>query len=398
MNESAIVFILLGGAFLLGLAADAIGRRTHLPRVTMVLVLGFLVGPAVLDLLPEGYEGLFQRASEIALTMVGFLLGESLVHSIRDGDGRVVLLISITAVVATAAIVFAGLWAIGVPITAALLLAGIATATDPAATVDVIRQTGAKGRFPDVLKGVVAIDDAWGLLGFSLLMSVAQVTSGNGDGFWGPLREGLWEIGGAIVIGTVLGLIMAAVAGRISKDEPTLLEAMGFTFLACGLAIGASVSFILTAMIMGAFVALFARRCHRPFHAIENIEVPFMILFFTLAGASLDLVALKVIGWTGALFLILRTIGRLLGGWWGSWWAGAPKTIRRGMGMSMMPQAGVALGMALLAQQKFPESGELILQIAIGSTVFFEVLGPFATRWALTRADRYEGVTGSIRM
>ena len=398
MNESAIVFILLGGTFLLGLAADSIGRRTHLPRVTMVLVLGFVVGPGVFDILPEGYEGLFQRASEIALTMVGFLLGESLVHSIRDGDGRVVLVISITAVLATAIIVFTGLWAIGVPVTAALLLAGIATATDPAATVDVIRQTGAKGRFPDVIKGVVAIDDAWGLLGFSLLMAVAQVTSGNGNGFWEPILHGLWEIGGALLIGSVLGLIMAVVSGRISKDEPTLLEAMGFTFLACGLSIAAGVSFILTAMAMGAFVALFAPHCTHPFHAIENIELPFMILFFTLAGASLDLGALKVIGWTGAVFLVLRIIGRLLGGWWGGWWGGAPKTIRRGTGMAIMPQAGVALGMALLAEQQFPESGELILQVAIGSTVFFEVFGPFATRWALSRADRYEEVTGPIRM
>ena len=244
----------------------------------MVLILGFVVGPACLDVLPEDFKNLFQRASEIALTMVGFILGERLVHSVRGGDGRAVLMISIAAVVVTAAVVFIGLWAVGVGLTAALLLAGIATATDPAATLDVIRQTGTKGRFSDVLQGVVAVDDAWGLLGFSLLLAIAGITTGNGDGAWEPISEGLLEIGGALLIGSVLGLVMAFVTGRIAKGEPTLLEAMGFVFLACGLAIGAGVSFILTAMVMGAFVSLFARHHEYPFHTIENIELPFMIL------------------------------------------------------------------------------------------------------------------------
>lgn len=391
MDHTAVIFTLLGVTFLLGLAADAIGRRTQLPRITTVLLIGFVVGPACLGILPEGYEKLFQRASEIALTMVGFLLGERLVHSVRGGEGRSVLLISITAVAVTAALVFVGLWAIGVPLPAAMLLAGIATATAPAATVDVVRQCGAEGKFADTLLGVVAVDDAWGLLGFSLLMAGAKMVAG--DGTWEPVSEGLWELGGALLIGGLLGPVMAYVTGRILTGEPSLLEAVGFVFLACGLAIAAGVSFILTAMVMGALVARFARHHEYPFHSIEDIELPFMILFFTLAGASLDFEMLGTIGWFGFGYIVLRFLGRFLGGWWGGRLAGQPAPIRRVMGLSLMPQAGVALGMALLAQEKFPESGELILQITIGSTVVFELFGPLMTRIALNRARRVEAAS-----
>ncbi len=306
--------------------------------------------------------------------MVGFLLGERLVRSARGGEGRAVLLISLAAVAVTAAIVFLGLWAVGLPLPAALLLAGIATATAPAATVDVIRQMGAKGKFATTLLGVVAIDDAWGLLGFSLLMAAAKVLAGAGAELWEPIGEGAWEIGGALLIGSGLGLIMAFLTGRISKGEPTLLEAIGFVFLACGLSIIAGVSFILTAMVMGVCVALFAKHHHYPFAAIEHIELPFMIIFFMLAGASLELATLGDIGLIGAAYVCLRMVGRFLGGWWGGHLAGADPRICRGMGLGLMPQAGVALGMALLAEQKFPDIGGQVLQIAIGSTVFFELV------------------------
>jgi Kef-type K+ transport system membrane component KefB len=390
MEDAAVVFILLGAMFLLGLAADGIGRRTLLPRVTMVLIIGFAIGPECFGFLPEGYEALFQRSAEIALTMVGFLLGERLVHSVRGGEGRAVLLISIAAVCFTAAVVLVGLWAIGVPLSAALLLAGIATATDPAATIDVVRQIGAKGKFASTLLGVVAVDDAWGLLGFSLLMAIAGVVVGNGANWWEPIGEGAWEVGGALLIGGGLGLMMAYLTGRISKGEPTLLEAIGFVFLACGLSIAAGVSFILTAMVMGVCVALFAKHHQYPFAAIEHIELPFTILFFVLAGASLEIAALGGIGLAGAAYVGLRMLGRLGGGWAGGRLAGAPPAMCRGMGLGLMPQAGVALGMALLAKQKFPEQGELVLQIAIGSTVFFELVGPLMTRFAIGRAQRLE--------
>jgi Kef-type K+ transport system membrane component KefB len=281
--------------------------------------------------------------------------------------------------------VFLGLWAMGMPMVVALLLAGVATATDPAATEDVIRESKAKGPFSRLVSGIVAVDDAWGLLLFSILLAAAQMMTGNGGEAMEPSWEGLREIGGAIVVGGGLGVVMAFLTGRIEKGEPTVLEAVGFVMLVCGVSLYCGVSFILAAMTMGTVVSLLAKHHRRPFHVIENIEFPFMIVFFVLAGAALEPRALAGMGWYGFGYILLRAASRLVGGWLGGAAAGVDDGTRRLVGMALMPQAGVALGMALLAAEQIPSVGGVVLQAAIGSTVIFEVVGPVFTRHALNR-------------
>lgn len=379
MEGAALIFVTLGATFLLALFAQELGRKTRLPRVTMLLLLGFLIGPGALDLLPEGVSSLFERASEIALTMVGFLLGERLMHSLSGGNGRVVLAISLSVVLVTAGVLFGGLLLAGLDPVTAILLAGIATATDPAATIDVVRQSKKKSKFIDILLGVVAVDDAWGLLFFSLLLAGAKMMTGESSGVMDSVMEGSWELGGAVLIGGILGALLSYVSRRWKEKETLMIESMGFVFLACGLALWMDVSFILTSMVMGAVVARYSRRERQPFHLIENVELPFMILFFTLAGASLDLAALGAIGWWGLAYVLLRALGRYLGGRLGARTAGVSAEFGQRVGLAMMPQAGVALGMALIAEQKIPGTGGVVMQIAIGSTVFFELVGPILT-------------------
>ncbi len=394
LEESGSLFITLGATFLLGLAADAVGRRTSLPRVTLLVVLGFLIGPGVLDLLPAEQEVLFELAAGIALTMVGFLLGERVGHLVAEGGAREMLILSVAIVLCTAAVVGAGLWLIGVPLTMALLLAGIATATDPAATADVVDAMGGEGRFSKLLLAIVAVDDAWGVLAFSVLLALADLLAGNGEGFLEPLRAGLWEIGGALLLGAVLGVFMAKVTGRISPGEPTRLEALGFVFLLCGGALVAGVSFILAAMTMGVAVALLANHHERPFHEIKRLELPFMILFFVLAGAQFEVRSLWAAGLAGGCYVALRILGRVVGGWLGGRLAGSGDRTRRWAGLALMPQAGVAIGMALLAAEKFPEHAEALMQTTIGATVLFELVGPVLTRLAISRAEDRSPVGG----
>ncbi|QQL45343.1 cation:proton antiporter [Sulfuriroseicoccus oceanibius] len=386
MKEPAYLFLMLGATFLLGLAADAMGRRTSLPRVTLLIILGFLVGPACLDLLPPVQDALFTLSANIALTMVGFLLGERMGSLLAEGGAREMLIISITVALLTAAIVGAGLWLVGVPVVLALLLAGIATATDPVATVDVIDAVGAKGRFSKLLLAIVAVDDAWGLLLFSLLLSAAGILSGNAGDAWAPLWEGLWEIAGALGLGGILGVLMAYVTGRISPGDPTRLEAIGFVFLLCGGSLMLEVSFVLAAMTMGMVVSLRAKHHEHPFHEIKRLELPFMILFFLLAGAHFELRSLATVGIAGACFIGLRVLGRIAGGWVGGKLAASPASIRRWIGWTLMPQAGVSIGMALLAAEKFPHHSDALMQMTIGATVLFELAGPALTRVALLRA------------
>jgi len=382
--DIAMILMTLGGLFLLGLAADILGTHTPLPRVTILLLAGLAIGPSGFDLLPDFTETWFPLLTDIALTMIGFLLGQKLTLPTFRELGRPVLSMSIGEVVMTALLIFLVLTLLGVPPILALLLAGIAPATDPAATVDVAHELDAKGRFTDTLMGIVAVDDVWGLLMFSILLAIAEASTGQ-SGVGEVFASGAWDIGGALSLGLVLGLPMAYLTGRIRPGEPTQAEALGLVLLCAGLAVWLDVSYILAAMVMGAVVANLAKHHERPFHTIEGIEWPFLILFFLLAGAALHVGALAQVGLLGAGYIGLRVIGRLLGTRLGGMLSGADTTTRNWIGLTLLPQAGVAIGMALLASQRFPELKDIILPIVLGSTVIFELIGPVVTRRVLTR-------------
>jgi len=179
--ESHLTLLALGGLLLAGLAADEIGRRTKLPRVTLLILVGIICGPSAFDLLPSALSNQYEFLASIALTMVAFLLGGAITQAKLRNNGREILVISLSIVLLTALAVFAGLLAIGTPAPLALLLAGIATATDPAATQDVVRQTRAKGSFTETVLGIVAVDDAWGLIVFSVILVLASTMAGHGN-------------------------------------------------------------------------------------------------------------------------------------------------------------------------------------------------------------------------
>lgn len=382
--ETHTTLLVLGGLLLCGLVADELGRRTRLPRVTLLIVFGVLAGPSGLDILPALFHQWYEFLATIALTMVAFLLGGRLsVDALRD-HGKQILIISLTVVGITVLVVGAGLILAGVPFILALILAGIATATAPAATQDVVRQAGAEGPFTETLMGVVAIDDAWGLIIFSVLLVVANSTVGESS--WMILVEGIWETGGAVAIGLLVGLPAAYLTGRLKEGEPMQSEALGLVFLCAGLSVWFQVSFLLAGMVAGVAVANLAAHHKRPFHAIENIEWPFMVLFFVLAGASLDLGGVETIGVIGIAYVCLRFVSRIIGGWLGASLAGAPDLHRRWIGLALVPQAGVALGMALVAGDQLPDYKDILLTIVVGTTIIFELIGPILTQVALFKS------------
>ena len=377
------LLLALGALLVVGLATDEIGRRTRLPRVTLLILFGLAFGPAGLDLLPREFQDWYAFLASVALTMVAFLLGGRLSLAALQSHGKAILVVSLVVVVLTAALVAGGLIAVGVPLVLALLLAGIATATAPAATQDVVRQARAKGPFTETLLGVVAVDDAWGLIIFSLLLVAARAITG--DGGVVVLQNGLWDLGGALLVGAVVGLPAALLTGRLQPGEPIQAEALGVVFLCAGLALWLEVSFLLAGMTAGMIVANLAAHHNRPFHEIEHIEWPFMILFFVLAGASLEVEQLRVIGPVSIAYIVLRTLGRVFGGWLGGLLADVPILHRQWLGLALIPQAGVALGMALVGGQYFPELAETLLAITIGSAIVFEIFGPIMTLVAVRK-------------
>lgn len=384
---SASEFLLtLGGILLVGLATDAIGRRTFLPRVTLLLLFGVVIGEEFFDLIPPVFTNRFDIIAIMALLMVGFLLGGKLTVDFISRSASKTLWISLSTVIVTTAIVIAVLVAVDVPLAIAILLGCIASATAPAATMDIVLESGCKGPFSELLLSIVALDDAWGLILFSIGIAVVLVIDGDAGGM-SQVVAAIRDIGGALLLGVVLGLPAAYLTGRIRQGQPMLMEALGLVFVCGGLALWLDVSYLIASIVMGAVVANFASHHEYAFHEIENIEWPFMALFFVLAGASLEFGMIREIGLIGAAYIVSRFVGKLLGAWIGAGVSRADTVTRRWMGFALLPQAGVAMGMALVASVQFPEYRQVLLTVVISSTVFFEIIGPVFTRVALRRAD-----------
>jgi Kef-type K+ transport system membrane component KefB len=365
---------------ILGLAAQWLGQKSSIPRVTLLIGLGILAGPSGADLVSGVAQQIFPWISHITLALVGFLLGGKLHLRFLRRQGRAILSSSlwITLVTWLCVTLACGLLTGDWPL--ALLFGAVATATDPAATQDVIHESGEENLFTDRLLGIVSLDDVWGLLIFSLSVSLAGFMLSTGPG---AALIGLWELAGALLLGVGLGLPVAWLTARSSDGEPLLIEALGAVLLCVGLAETLEVSYLLSCIVMGAVVTNAARHHNRPFHAIEQIEWPFMMLFFILAGASLDIGAVAQLGALGAAYIAARILGRLLGGMFCSRRQHWPLSEGAALGSALLPQAGVAIGIALIGSQAFPAYADQLLTTAIAGTVIFELIGPPLTRRSL---------------
>lgn len=388
-SAPSVALLVLGGVLAISILADTAARRTRLPRISLLVIVG--LGMAVIQQLILGLEqarpwldGLGEPLIQVALVMVAFLLGGELTRERLQGMGRLILLLSVTVMGVGALTVGAGLWLLGFPLVTALVLAAISVATDPAAVSETIHGCGERRPRARLLLGIVAIDDAWGILTFGLVMALlGWILSGDGQL---ALLEAAWELGGALLLGTLIGLPAAWLTGRLAPGEPTQVEAIAIILLIAGLSRWLAVSPLLTAMLVGALVANLSFHHTRSFNEIEHIEWPFLVFFFVLSGASIDLRLLdQALGLTLG-YIGLRVAGRWLGGVLG-WRLGRRRhpDLPRDIGLALTPQAGVAMGMALLAAERFPDQGAALLSAVVASTLVFETLGPLLVRWVLRR-------------
>lgn len=379
---SAQFLLTLGGILLVGLLISNIAQRTFLPRATLLLLFGALIGAGSLDLIPALFSERFDLIADMTLLMVGFLLGGKLTaDTLRDHSVKS-FAISASAALIPAILVTLGMIAMGLTLEIAVLLGCFSAATAPAAVFDVVEESGIRSRFSELLLLVVVLDDIWALLlfGFGLAI-VTTLNGGAGDGGLSGLIA--HELGGALLLGLAIGLPAAYLTGRIKPGKPVLSEALGIVFLCGGLALWLEVSFLIAAIVMGAVIANLARHHEYPFHAIEGIESLFMVVFFVLAGASLEFEALALVGAVGAVYVACRALGKYAGAWLGAVLGHASSANRQWMGVALLPQAGVAIGMALVASNRFPEYRQIMLPIVIASTVIFEIVGPIFTRYAV---------------
>ncbi len=378
----------LGLIFLVAFLAAKLIHWVRLPMVTAYLIVGILIGPELGNLITPkilGASGLF---SEFVLGVIAFVIGEN--FSLRQFKrlGKSVLWISIGEVVVSWGLVSLSLRLfLGQPLYICLLFGAIAPATAPAATIMVIREYRSKGVLTDTLLGVVAIDDAWGLILFAVSLAVARELFYASHLLpWKVVGLALLKVLGSFIIGGILGWIFTFLSRFARHREETLIYGLGFLFLGVGLSKLVDTSVLLTNMFFGTVVVNLHPRGKRFFDVIKDVDFPLYLLFFVLAGANLELRVLKELSLIGLAYFFTRPFGEWLGSWLGATIAKSTKVVKRYLGLGLIPQAGVALGMALYVKAAFPEAGNLILTVIVGTTVLYEIVGPIFTKFSLQRA------------
>lgn len=393
IDDLGVTLAWLGALLLFALVSEWVGARTPLPRVSALLLVGVVLGPPVLGLLPDTVLAGEPIATSLALTIVGFLLGSEFASDRLRDNGGAILLAALVGASVTAVVVVAGLLVGGVSLPLALALGGIATATAPAATRVVVSDERADGPMTRTLLGVIAIDDAICIVLFSVLVGIGVVLAG--DGGTGPLvLTATRELGGGALLGVAVGVPAAWLEKRVSTGDPILMHTVGVVLLLAGLGEILEVSVLLAAVVAGGVVVNLAHAEQRPFQTLEGVQWPFLAVFFIYGGAALEWDGLTTYTVLTVGYIALRAIGKTVGGYLAGASAGLDQRRRAWLGPSLLPQAGVALGLALLARERFPDLAEIIVPVVVVSTVIFELAGPVMTRLALQRTGE-AGATGS---
>lgn len=386
-NEFLIVGLLLAFALFAGRVASSQG----LPRVASYLLVGVVFSP---DLLGDrlGLQiGVWTESFTIgALGVIAYLIGGSMTVDQLRRMGRVILGSTLGESLGAMVMVFVGMWGLlslqsgSSVLPLAMAFSVLAISTAPAATLAVIHQYRTKGDMTNTLLGVVALDDAVGIICFSVLL--AQMADNT---LTGALTSAVIEIGGAIVVGAAVGVLLKTVSTYFGESGMRLPLVLSAILLVIGIAHRFDLSLLLSAMSLGFFTRLYTRASAQPlFNPIYNLEELIFILFFSLAGTHFDFnIFHQHIGLI-LMYVIARVFGKAIGSAVGAKIAGAPDSVVRWLGFGLVPQAGVAVGLALILshQSAYAQTGHIIVNVILGTTLLYELVGPLAARFALQRA------------
>jgi Kef-type K+ transport system membrane component KefB len=406
----AVIGIVILAAFVVGQGF----RRMGIPQVVGFIVAGTLLGPSLLHVIPADLTENLTFVTELALGLIGFEMGEHLRFSELRQLGRSILIIVVLQAAGAFLLVATGVYLITGSSPAAIIFGAIAMATAPAATVDVLAEYRAEGPMTTTLLAVIGIDDALTLLVYSIMAAIAEPMLENGDiGLVDILTGGgdvtflemielpLFEIGGALVVGTLFGYALTFVMNYISAyHEPerhqhdAMAVSIAVIFIATGLSRSVDLSLILTTMVMG--VVVINRTPHNGRFirfTIEQAGPVVYVLFFALVGAGLKIDKLPEMGLLGLAFIALRIVGKYGGAWLGGYLAGSAPAVRNNLGLALLSQAGVAIGLALASSTRFddlgPEGedlGDLVVNVVTATTFVVQLVGPILVKTALVRA------------
>ncbi|WP_312105910.1 cation:proton antiporter [Lachnoclostridium sp.] len=379
---------------LVGIIGGKAAKVFKLPNVSGYLVAGLFLGPSFLKFISSSDMESFSVINELALAIIAFSIGNEFVIKDMLKLGKSIVIITLAEVVGAVVVVFSVMYfLLNQPFAFSIVIASMSAATAPAATLLVIRQYNAHGPLTRTILPVVALDDVFGIIAFGIAMSLAKLATGQQDFSIGQMISGLViEIGGSILLGLVLGLLLTIIAKKSSGRD----ELQAVALMAIGIATGISISFglspLLTCIMMGTTVVNAFKKSKRVFDSINDFASPVYILFFTLAGASLDLSILVSVGIVGVAYVFARAGGKMLGAWGGAKAVKADPKVTKYLGLGLLPQGGISIGLLVLVRQQLPEFAVAIGTIIMFSVLIYEVTGPIFAKIAIQKAGEIDGL------
>ncbi len=400
------IFLTLSIALLAGLMLSRLAKLIELPAVTAYLVAGVLIGPFLLGRFGIGFGGEgnspehYSLLCDLALGFIAFAIGNEFRLTQLKKIGKQATVVGIGQALITTAVVDVALLALAafgvLPAPAAIILGAVATATAPAATLMVVRQYKAKGPVTDMLLPVVALDDAVGLVVFAISFGVAKAIDTGAVDLVSMLVNPILEVVASLALGTVMGFLFTLCERFFHSRSKRMAIAVTFVMLTVALSTieisfgGVHIVFssLLACMMLG---TIFCNICDFSEELMERADrwtAPLLILFFVISGAELDLGVFTNITFVliGIAYIVFRSVGKYFGAMFSAKISGCDRNIVKYLGITLLPQAGVALGMAAKAAEFGGETGTLVRNITLFAVLIYELFGPFMTKVALVKA------------
>ena len=398
-SDVAVIIISVAVMLLSGFLMTRITKKLRLPNVTAYILAGIVIGPFCLDLIPQSIVKGTEFLADIALAFIAFGTGEFFkLSKLKRNAGGVVVITLAESLMASLLVFLLTYGILRLELAFSVVLAALASATAPASTMMTIRQTKAKGEFVDTLLQVVAYDDIVSLVAYSIAISIA-VTSAAGEALRAsdiflPIFKNLL----VLLLGGVFGLLMRLLIQKKRSTDNRLIISVALLFAFCGICAPLEVSPLLGCMAMGT-VYINLTDDDKLFKQLNYFNPPILLLFFVRSGVAFDLNALLhpvgAIGsislvWVGILYFFVRILGKYIGAFLGCLCAKSDRKMRNYLGLALVPQAGVAIGLAALGARTLGgEAGNALQTIILASGVLYELIGPACAKLSLYLTRSY---------
>ncbi len=392
ISSTALVLLSLAVIWTAGFLMTRLTKLLRLPNVTGYILAGVAIGPYLLNLIPSNVVSGMDFMTDAVLSFIAFGVGRYLrLDGLKESGKGIIILTVCEALVAAALVTAAMYWVFHLSLAFSLLLGAIGSATAPASSLMTIRQYRAKGEFVDTLVQVVALDDAVALIAFSVCAAIAEASEHSGKVEAAVVLLPLLENLIGLAAGVGLGFLLDRLINKGRSKDHRLVLACAFIFGVAALCSAMDISPLLSAMVMGTVYA----NLHKDkslFKQINRMTPPFLLMFFVLSGMRLDVSALAATGLIGVAYFLVRIVGKVLGAYVGARLGGRPPEVRRYLGLALIPQAGVSIGLAVLSTRILPGAGgQLLSTIILSSSVLYEMIGPASAKLALSLSGALGG-------